>query len=65
MENDIKEMLLKILANQAALYQKISIIENRSVTIFHPGRGIDYFANELEKDAQEVMEQIKQINNGS
>jgi len=62
MENDIKELLLKILANQAALYQKISIIENRSQTLFHPSRDINYFANELELDAQEVMEQIKQLN---
>ena len=60
MEKELKDLLIKILAKQAVIYKKVSIIENRSQTIFHKP-GLSSFYDELSKESDEVVLHLKQL----
>lgn len=61
MEKELKDLLIKILANQAVLYKKISIIENRSITLFHPNRSLLDFSDDMNKASDEVVLHLKKL----
>ncbi len=60
MDAETKDMLIQILANQAVIYKKVSIIENRSKTIFSMPNMPAYF-EEMNKEAELVVPYIKQL----
>jgi hypothetical protein len=60
MEKEVKDLLIKILANQAVIYKKVSIIENRSTTFFGVPEDTAY-VNKLNKEAEGMIAYIEQI----
>ena len=57
----MKDLLIKILANQAVIYKKVAILENRSIALFQSNRPAASFSDELNQASDEIVVHLKQL----